>query len=354
MLFWILSIGIGLADAAPRRLDRPYHHDWGVITEEGAGDDSIQSHLPKAAAHFELQTPVKDQGDRGSCSIFSATALLEATLIQKGLAGPDVDLSEEWLAYLANRNDIEDGSSAPVNLKRTLEHGFVSEDMMPYNGEDWTKEPGPLAPVRCGHLDGRRKQSCHVTHWDPFLLFSEFENALFPEFMRARSAALSNRHHYLRDASHRFRLRKVSEIKGHLARGLPLILEVDYYYEAWNDPEAAALGLNPDPELHQKGVIGYPVPGGLDRKVSLEAKDAAGHSVLVVGYDDTVEITTTQVMRDGRKRTFTTRGVYFIKNSWGTEAFGAEFEYNGRKYPGYAMIAARYAEDLSGFFALDF
>ena len=43
------------------------------------------------------QTPVKNQGNRGSCAYFSATALVESLIKKK--VQEDVNISEEYLIY---------------------------------------------------------------------------------------------------------------------------------------------------------------------------------------------------------------------------------------------------------------
>jgi hypothetical protein len=55
-------------------------------------------HLPPRSDVLWLmqhQSPVKAQQHRGTCSIFSATALLESMMAAAGKASPYIDLSEE-------------------------------------------------------------------------------------------------------------------------------------------------------------------------------------------------------------------------------------------------------------------
>jgi C1A family cysteine protease len=99
-----------------------------------------------------------------------------------------------------------------------------------------------------------------------------------------------------------------------------------------------------------QGIIGHPEPGSLDREKSSEKP--AGHSVLVVGFDDNKIVKKKIQMADGTSKMFTYKGVYYIKNSWGTESFGSEFEVDGVNYPGYGMIVQKHANQDGSFFAL--
>ncbi|MBK7961490.1 MAG: hypothetical protein IPK04_10000 [Bdellovibrionales bacterium] len=75
-------------------------------------------------------------------------------------------------------------------------------------------------------------------------------------------------------------------------------------------------------------------------------------SIVLVGYDDNVEVTVDSLMDDGTTKSFTYRGVYYFKNSWGTDKFGVQFSLNGKVYPGYGMITQKYAHDFGQFFQM--
>lgn len=127
-------------------------------------------------------------------------------------------------------------------------------------------------------------------------------------------------------------------------------LDTDFYYGAWNHREATALGLTRNMNHWARGIMGYPIHGSRDREVSL--RKPAGHSIVLVGYDDEVEVTIQSLMTDGSTKEFTQRGVYYFKNSWGMESFGIDFELNGRAYSGYGMITQAYAHEFGQFFQL--
>ena len=88
-----------LASEAP--LDAPYRHLVHPRIDR-SGRDSLNP-LPTKSdtlAVIANQSAIKNQAARGSCSIFSAIALLESGLILEGKAAREIDLSEEWLQYL--------------------------------------------------------------------------------------------------------------------------------------------------------------------------------------------------------------------------------------------------------------
>ena len=60
----------------------------------------------------EKMTPVRAQQSRGTCSIFSAIAMLEGMLVINEKMDTDVDLSEEYLEYTVVRNKTSDGSNS--------------------------------------------------------------------------------------------------------------------------------------------------------------------------------------------------------------------------------------------------
>lgn len=67
-------------------------------------------------------TPVRDQGEWGSCWAFSAIGMAEANLVKKGLAGNSLDLSELHLAYFFY-NTVTDplGNTAGDSTKALLD-----------------------------------------------------------------------------------------------------------------------------------------------------------------------------------------------------------------------------------------
>lgn len=299
------------------------------------------------------QTPVRSQAARGTCSIFSATAYLEGLLIKKGFANNTLDLSEEWLQYTSVRNQTTDGSSAYSNFGAIRDYGMPSEQSYPYIGEDWTEVFHPLKDIRCGALTGTAQKSCFIVHRDPSLLTKTDAEIMAiysdKEFVNARSEAYEMKTH-LNFYSRNFSLYYVSDIKSLLQNGTPVILEIDFYYGAWNHREADHLGIDRNLDHWSKGIVTNPETGSLDAEISPE--HPAGHSILVVGYDDNIIVENTVKMKDGTSKKFTYKGVYYFKNSWGTSSFGSQFEIGGDKFPGYGMMVQKYAEEQGQFFQM--
>ena len=297
-----------------------------------------------------LQSPVRSQESRGTCSIFSATAFIESTLIESDSFKNDVDLSEEWLQYTSVRGRTTDGSSAPSNFDAIKRFGMVTEKSLPYIGSDWTKTSPPLKEERCGHLTGTSQISCHITHFDPALLIKSESLIANKEFVTLKNEAIHFKKDYLNFKNNSYYLFDTNAIKDRLIAGKPVVLEINFYYGAWNHGGGNSLGIERNMDHWTKGIIGHPESGSLDLAKSSEKP--AGHSVLVVGFDDNKIVKKKIQMADGTTQIFTYKGVYYIKNSWGTDSFGSEFEVEGVNYPGYGMIVQKHANQDGSFFAL--
>ncbi len=296
-------------------------------------------------------SPVKSQGSRGTCSIFSAIATVENELIRNGYL-TQADLSEEWLEYLIMRNRTSDGSDSYWNFGATAQYGFVDEAVMPYIGETWaTTAHSTLAEQRCGHLSGTTLKSCLLGHRDPALLVTD-EAVLAkrdPDFLRAKKNGEANLEAYLGDLiDNNDNVYGVDGIKTLLDQGIPVVLGLDFYYGAWNHRVANDLGIGRNMTHWDQGIVGYPEQGSMDRAKSHD--DPAGHSIVLVGYDDDLEVETTVKMANGKTRNFTYRGVYYFKNSWGAASFGLNFKVGDKTYPGYGMITQKYAHEFGGFY----
>jgi hypothetical protein len=343
---------------------------FAVANDDGAFLDGKYTHLihpkistitNKALAKNDVvsiimnQSPVKSQAARGTCSIFSATAYLEGQLIAAKKFDSSINLSEEWLEYIALRGKTSDGSSAPTNFNAFYTYGMASEQTMPYIGEDWTEAYNPLKETRCGHLTNESaNKACLIVHRDPKLLLMTdiqiISTLKDEEFMAARKEALELKLKYLRPTSSNYYLWDTNAVKETLVKGKPVILEIDFYYGAWNHRKADEYGIGRDTDQWAKGIVTNPEPGSMDAQESV--KHPAGHSVLVVGFDDNKIVKKKVLMADGTTKTFTYKGVYYFKNSWGSSSFGANFEVEGQKFPGYGMIVQKHADEQGSFFIL--
>lgn len=98
-------------------------------------NEELLTEFPRTVNFSSEMTSVKNQGRRGTCTFFAATALLEAALkMDKGI---DVNLSEEYLIYSTkaqgNYSDVE-ASHISVNLQSIKKGGILLE-------KDWSYIP---------------------------------------------------------------------------------------------------------------------------------------------------------------------------------------------------------------------
>ncbi len=365
VLLLALSLWAAQLWARAPLLDRPYpnlQHPTRDLTPLSQRQYSLpaKSDLDRILRHV---TSVKNQEDRGTCSIFSATALLEAMMVIEGKADHNIDMSEEWLQYLTTLTVSEEGSDSPANFRLLKKYGQPLEHEMPYVGTDWRSKEKGLAAKRCGHLPrGPDLRSCLISHRDRALmgmgdldLLNPISHLYDPEFVNARASARRFRDLLFERGDRRTGLvRSVNAIHRLLADGIPMTMEFDFYYGSWNHPEAEKLDIHRSSKLWRQGAVVYPDEGSAD--LAYSKKSPSGHSVLVVGYDNSREITYWVNKKDGPKQKITRRGVYYFKNSWGIAKkgdWGSEFEIEGVRYPGYGMILQDHAHDHGQFFRLD-
>lgn len=340
------------AEDAP--LDAPYKRLAHPRVDRAGRDGRELAPKSDSLAVAEKQSAVKSQAARGSCSIFSATSLLESMLAIEGKADTSLDLSEEYLQYLIAQHATDDGSSSPANFRALHEHGAPSEEKMPYIGATWKSLSDGSAQERCGHISGRKLANCLTGHRDPALLAMEDDqlSSADADFLAARREALENKKRFFTEngSDESGIVWGTAEIKELLAKGIPLTLDIDFYYGAWNHRLADELTIGRDMEAWAQGLVTYPERGSVDIRKSKEKP--AGHSVVVVGYDDEREIEYKVKMSNGRTVTKKRKGVYYFKNSWGTGNFGTETEIEGKTFPGYGMISQDYANEYGQFFKL--
>ena len=269
-----------------------------------------------------LQTPVKSQERRGICSVFSAAGIFESILKRK--SRNEIDVSENYLAYIVISkvlNGRGSGSTASENFRAFRQRGGLEEGFWPYEGQDWTV-PG-LAGAElekreevCGSLSGKKQEICFRTHRDPDrdpfkVPAKSFERVYGTQSLEARVIPTQN------------------EAQLRLSENEPVLLELTFFYGAWNHRKMLDVGLGePDFEKWVKGEVGIPTVDDINRS----KLKPAGHSIVLVGYD-------------------TSRKVYFFKNSWGTASFGMESDLLGPgTTPGYGTIPFEYAHRFGTFY----
>lgn len=105
-----------------------------------------KTHVPRILDLSEFQSSVKNQGQRGTCTYFVITSLIES-LFKKEFK-KNLDLSEEYIAWASKAEKglraNEEGSSVAVNAVTVQELGLLLEEDMPYQ-PSWFEEGYPCA-----------------------------------------------------------------------------------------------------------------------------------------------------------------------------------------------------------------
>ena len=383
---FVLPIVVGLfhwgafADSEGIFLDPPYPNPKPpVVTEEVSPSDfsqwgevapdlGIESLAKVSALSTALaQTPVKSQGRRGTCSMFSSTAVLEYQLKHMGVTSEDLDLSEQWLEYITAGQRGQEGSWSYFNFDKYGHHGFLSEDTWRYNGRSWH----PYKQEYWDFSASLQEKEIFAAHCEPLRDTASFDGCLIgqlnPQLLRMTDAQLADDHpEFLswRDlarenlVSEGLKIRskwvgRSADIQAELDKGEVIALDVTFFYEAWNHRKASEFGLKRDLELWGQGVVSYPHRDSQDYVESRKSDNRAGHSVVIVGYDKEVEITREVLDKNGEPMTVTTKGVYYFKNSWGANSFGVDFVLEETSLPGFGMISMDYAHEHGTFYMMN-
>ena len=299
----------------------PPLEDLDTLTD-GAPDNEELPELAKSdevfPAQFDLveyQSPVRSQGSRGVCSIFSAVALAESLYIKEGTI-TDPNFSEQYLQWLVKTDDHSirsfqnsSGSSATYNLQGFSRYGVVEEGVWPYESRPWTSADdeacqGDNQPYRC-HTNGAPSE--------------EVRNA--PHFKLPSSRWVSTRER---------------DIKAHMYHNRTgVVVGGDFYYQAWNH---GASTLPTNQEYYRQGYVLFPN----EDDIQASQENRAGHSILLVGWDDDLEVERLDgegnVKLDDDGEPITEKGFFIFKNSWGTGRFGVNNPYGD----GYGYISYEY------------
>tara|TARA_R110002096_G_scaffold436038_2_gene665801 strand:- start:67786 stop:68829 length:1044 start_codon:yes stop_codon:yes gene_type:complete len=129
------------------------------------------------------------------------------------------------------------------------------------------------------------------------------------------------------------------DIKSHMMQnGTGAIVGLTFFYQGWNH-RSSTLARNLD--SWDQGFVTYPSPE--DKEISLEKR--AGHSILLVGWDDEQEMPTLDGdgnhVLDANDDVVMETGCYIVKNSWGTTGFGIDSKWG----PGYGCISYKYVSE---------
>jgi len=332
--FYLLGLvfALSLSACADDSVDASFDDNEGIISPpltprdtllEGAPDNSLLPTEGKADAvyppKFEdlvvLQSPVRNQGGRGVCSIFSTVGLMEHLYIKEGTYLTP-DFSEQYLQWSAKFEvgsfKNTEGSTGQSNLDAITRFGVVEEDAWPYESSPWSTANDPECTGES------RPTKCYTNGEPP----EEAKSA--EKFTLPAGRWLSTR---------------TDDIKAYMTEhGQAVIVGLDFFYQSWNHGGSP---LKVNSGYSRKGYVLY--PNADDKTESLKSR--AGHSILLVGWDDTFEVERLDkdgnIMLDEEGNPLTEKGFFIFKNSWGTGSFGSENP-NGK---GYGYISAKYIQE---------
>ncbi len=303
----------------------PYDDDYPVsddnVNEGAPPNDSLPDDnksdviLP---AKFEVadQSPVKSQGSRGVCSIFSATAQVENLYIKAGMPVAEADFSEQYLQWAAKnlsggfRNTS--GSTSDINLATVVNFGTVKEADWAYETSQWNTSNDPAC------TEGENLPTKCYTNGEPPASVNQAVKFKLP--------------------SKRFL--NTNSIKAHIhTKKTGVNVGFTFFYQSWNHRKSALPISTP---FWQEGIVTY--PNAKDKTESLKTR--AGHAIHIVGWDDNKEV----CMRDGEGLDIPApgggcqkeKGFWIFKNSWGTSGFGI----NHPTGSGYGYLSYKYIAEF--------
>ncbi len=283
--------------------------DNDALPSEGKADATY----PRQFDLVAKQSPVKSQASRGVCSIFSTVALMEHLYISAGYQGTP-DFSEQYLQWSV-KNEVgafpaTGGSNPDENLRAISRFGIVEEGAWRYETSPWNASNdaacvgGENLPIKC------------YTNGEP------------PESARSASKFKLPAGRYIKATA--------DSIKAHLStRKTAVAISGTFFYQGWNH-RGSPLPTNQD--YFRAGYV--LAPNTTDETESL--KKRAGHSVVIVGWDDDLQVQKV----DGTGKAIVTaagdpsyeKGFFLFKNSWGKGSFGV----NNPKGDGYGWISYAY------------
>jgi len=290
-----------------------------TLPMEGKADARYPVRFDLAAT----QSPVRNQARRGVCSIFSTVALMEHLYIKEGTI-PNPDFSEQFLQWSAKVEvgsfTQTEGSSAQKNLEAISRYGIVLESVWPYETSRWTTANDPAC-------EGDKRPVICYTNGNPSEDVLKAQRFKLPRGRWVNSA--------------------VTSIKAVMTeRGTAVIAGLDFFYQAWNHG-GSSIPTNRD--NYSEGYVLTPN----DKDVELSLVERAGHSILLVGWDDELSVQRRDAegnpMVDENGNPVMDTGFFLFKNSWGTGGFGLRNPFG----PGYGWISYDYISRYASIYTSD-
>lgn len=284
--------------------------DESTIAASEIDTSTLDSELGKAdeaiPVRFDVlseQTPVRDQGRRGACATFTATAIAEFWHRRLNTM-PNPDFSEQYLFWQTHNliNSAFDyvSSTTRVQLDSIEADGITTEGSWPYEGLAWNQNTS--AHPQCNGYTPLSPE-CYTNGAPSDLARTS------PRYFVSNTRAI--------------RL-ETEELKAYIVHNAaPVGVGVRMLDSSWR-------GVH----LYD-GIV--TVPSG-----DTPSTPRKGHEVLVVGWDD--DMVGQRLDRNGEPEFDSNgepvldRGFFLFKNSWGTRGWGRD---NSRA-PGYGWMSYRY------------
>lgn len=250
------------------------------------------------------QSPVKDQGQRGTCTIFATTALMEGLYIKAGKGTHN--FSEQWLNWAVKviwgYNPDREGSSVQYNMSILSTVGGIAEADWPYESWSW--------------LSSSQHDECTTTIGSPIECYTNGHPSADVIYYAKRFTVPVGK--YINTA----------DLKAHLYdQRTGAVATLPYYSHAWRQSTDYAT----------KGYVLTP------SDAAVAAGSDGGHAILIVGWDDNLELTQLDsagnpvIGADGQP--VTDKGFYIFKNSWSDG-----WAWQSPVKAGYGLISQRYVE----------
>lgn len=274
--------------------------------EELRGDALSNAELPddeKAdlvyPAKFDLvryQSPIANQGRRGVCAMFAATALMDGAYRSSSLL-ETADFSEQYLVWLVKdhyqRSRVtSSASSGQDSLGAIHEYGIPLDSLWPYELDGWNATND--AACVGNDADGQPVQ-CYTNGTAPLAARRATEYGL-PAPRQINSQA--------------------QNLKAHMSTSnTGVFVSAQYFFQSWNDRSS---NCTINDSYASRGYVLPPTTE--DYNYSLNR--GGGHAVLIVGWDDTLEVPRVdcrgEIVRNADGDAQMERGFFVFKNSWGT------------------------------------
>jgi C1A family cysteine protease len=312
----------------PAMDDDPPLADVGELKKDALKNDEIalegektDAQLPAVYDIAKFQTSVKSQARRGVCSIFSTLGLVE--MLYKKRFNQTFDFSEQFLQWSVKVNvgafPNTSGSTDSSNLRAVTNYGVPLETAWPYEPDQWNEANDPACKTGGMNLPTK----CYTNGSPP-------------------AAAVSAKKYKLPAG----RFVNTGSIKNVVfEKGTGVVVGLDFFYQSWNHRRST---LPTNATYWNKGYVLY--PNAKDKSES--AKQAAGHSIQIIGWDDNLEVQTVdekgQLVVDAQGKPVKEKGFFIFKNSWGTQGFGIQHPTGA----GYGYLSYRYVREYgSGYTA---